>query len=193
MPRKRTTAAWPASAPQSTRQSTSGGSAPSATATGSTGGRTIRLTDEMIRQIAAYIRKGGFPVMAAEAAGVPRDRFEAWLARAQQPRPPKLIAKLLSEIRQAIAQARIFAELHVFQDDPKTWLKSGPGRDLPDLPGWTTTAPPQERPTATVNRLRDPTWNEFWGALLAALGPYPEARAKVAETLAQFPVEVPRA
>ena len=149
-------------------------------------------TTAIVRKITAYIRQGAYPVMAAEAAGIPRETFERWLTRAQQPKPTKLYRALLADIRQAIAQARIFAELQVFQDDPKMWLKSGPGREQPDTPGWTTTAKPYTQPELTINRLEDPAWNELWGTILTALTHFPEARLALAEALATVPVVVPR-
>src|SRR5215216_2330531 len=94
-----------------------------------------RLTAQVQKEVLAYIRKGGFPHMAAEAAGIPVSVFEEWLARAARPRCPKPYRDFADAVRQAQAQARIMAEVDVFKADPKTWLKSGPGRDQPESPG----------------------------------------------------------
>ena len=46
-------------------------------------------TDEQLRSITAFIRSGGFPLVAAEAAGVSRERFEQWLQLGRVTRPPR--------------------------------------------------------------------------------------------------------
>ena len=43
-----------------------------------------RLTPALQEKIVAYIRAGGFPHVAAEAAGLPRRVFERWLERGQR-------------------------------------------------------------------------------------------------------------
>ncbi len=40
-------------------------------------------------------------------------------------------------MRRCSAQARSFKEVEVGIDKPEMWLRSGPGRSEPDLPGWT--------------------------------------------------------
>ncbi len=47
-----------------------------------------RLTPALQEQIVAYIRAGGFPHVAAEAAGLPRRVFKRWLERGQRSDAP---------------------------------------------------------------------------------------------------------
>ncbi len=79
---------------------------------------------------------------------------------------------------EASAQARVTAELACFQDDPKTWLTKGPGRETAETPGWSGVVRPVVALTdnRSVNLLTDPTSSALLTMLLAALAPYPDAR-----------------
>lgn len=148
------------------------------------------VTTKQAATIAAYVRQGAYPHMAAEAAGVPGPAFERWQARAARDGATPQQRRLLRSIHQAEAQARVLAEVKVFADDPKMWLRSGPGRELPRSPGWTTSAkqhPPRE---GSVNRLADGGWNELWGVILEALAAFPEARTALGEALRELPAVV---
>src|SRR5438105_1422557 len=89
------------------------------------------LTPAVEQAILAYVRAGGFPHVAAEAAGVPRAVFERWLARGQEPGGPAKYRAFLEAVRQAQAQARLGAEVSARDDKPLDWLRSGPGRETP--------------------------------------------------------------
>ena len=89
----------------------------------------------------AFIRAGGFPHVAAEAAGIPADVFDAWLARgARKVRRDSnpLYRHLRDEVRTAKAQARLKAEMAVLEDNPAKWLQQGPGKEKPEQEGWTS-------------------------------------------------------
>jgi hypothetical protein len=146
-----------------------------------------KLDASLINQICAFIRAGGYPHVAAEAAGIPQEVFAEWMTIGSQTKAQGPRRELFLAVRQAQAQARLKAEMAVFQDDPAAWLKSGPGKDRPDCPGWTTPtrALPQANTTnQQINVLLDPNMQGVFASLLQILAPFPEARARVAEALA---------
>jgi hypothetical protein len=75
-------------------------------------------TADLARQIAAFVRAGGFPHVAAEALGVPREVFEDWLRRGSEGRGPAVYGILFREVLQAHAQARLTAEVSVLDHLP---------------------------------------------------------------------------
>ena len=60
-----------------------------------------RLTPALQEQIVAYIRAGGFPHVAAEAAGLPRQVFARWLERGQRAMRRPLIAQFARAVMEA--------------------------------------------------------------------------------------------
>jgi hypothetical protein len=150
-----------------------------------------RPTPALQQTIAAYIRAGGFPHVAAEAAGVPRALFEKWLRRGQQPKAAEDLRAFYQAILQARAQARIRAELAVFKARPLDWLRSGPGKETNDNPGWTGNVKAGGSAEGEVNPLLEPVMQQMFVELMAALGPFPEARAAVATAYAEQKGEVP--
>jgi hypothetical protein len=123
--------------------------------------------------------------VAAQAAGVPRATFRAWLARGEKPRAREPFRAFAAEVRAAQAHARVLAEMAVVKKNPVAWLKHGPGRETSETPGWTVTVRPQagHEPRALDVR-HHPELAELFGVLLRALEPFPEARAAVAQVLA---------
>lgn len=98
----------------------------------------LRLTAPFIEQIAAGVRAGGYPHVAAQAYGVPKATFENWMAKGSKGNGNHaLLAKTLG---QAHAQARLRAEMTISRDDPRIWLEHGPARDQPGNPGWSSSA-----------------------------------------------------
>src|SRR5437762_13230908 len=91
--------------------------------------RRFRLTPQLRSQIVAGVRAGGYPHVAAEAWGVPRAIFDLWLERGQAKDGREPYASFARDVQTAYAQARLRAELAVFEDDPKVWLAHGPGRE----------------------------------------------------------------
>ena len=81
-------------------------------------------TAKITNDIAAFVRAGGHPEVAAEAAGVPRDVFLAWMRRADLPRAGKAVRDLAAAVRTAAAQARLTAETEVRSGKPLDWLKT---------------------------------------------------------------------
>ena len=145
-----------------------------------------RLTVALQQQICAFIRAGGYPHVAAGAAGVPEAVFAEWLRRGRSERAARRYRDFSLAIEQAIAQARLAAETSLFRDSPGNWLKYGPGKETPAAPGWTTTARAYT-PTATrTTPLADPALRDLFAALLQGLTPFPEARAALARIVEQL-------
>jgi hypothetical protein len=138
----------------------------------------VRLTPLLRGQIVAGIRSGGFVQVAAEAWGVPKDVLDDWLRRGTGKGARDPYAAFAGDVRMAQAQARLRAELLVFQDEPKVWLEHGPGRETPDRPGWTTAARPAER--GRDDDALGPEALRLMGSLVEWLQPYPDARATIA-------------
>jgi hypothetical protein len=146
--------------------------------------RRFSLTPEVQNSILAYIREGGFPHIAAEAAGVPAEVFHDWIKKGQQRRAREPYRSFATQVRQAIAQIRLLTEIDVRKDDPRFWLLKGPGRETPNNPGWTReTKPLIVQDNRTVNLLASPQWNSLWAIILQALAEFPEARLALAQAL----------
>src|SRR5947208_734663 len=99
----------------------------------------VKLTPEIEQQILASIRAGGFPEVAALAWGVQKEQWEEWLRWGQVKKGGGNKARYVQffrKVEQAKAQARLRAEMAAMENDPESWLKHGPGRDRPELPGW---------------------------------------------------------
>jgi hypothetical protein len=90
---------------------------------------------EAAEQLVSFIRAGGFPHVAAEAAGIARDVFDLWLEAGARKREP--FCSFATQVRQAAAVARLLQEHAVYQKDPKFWLSHGPGKAQPAQSGWT--------------------------------------------------------
>src|SRR5438874_2703659 len=140
-----------------------------------------RLTPEIEGQIVSFIRSGGYPWVAAEGAGIPRNVFAQWMRRGAKPRSQPPHRRFYEQVMQARAQARLAAELETRKKDPRYWLTHGPGREQPGAPGWTN--PP--KPPALEKRKSDEAllsegFLRLVNPILQALAPFPEARAAVA-------------
>jgi hypothetical protein len=141
-----------------------------------------QLTPALEQTIIAYIRAGGFPHVAAEAAGIPADVFRDWLARGDAPGAEAQYRHFASAVREAAAQARLKLEVEAHNKRPLDWLKSGPGRQTAESEGWTVAArAPAAEPTSSTLML--PEVQRLIADVLAALEPFPEARAAVAAVL----------
>lgn len=145
-----------------------------------------RLTHALQRQIVAFVRAGGYAHVAAEAAGLPREQFARWLARGEDPDAPARYRAFARAIREAEAQARLQAELTIRQDKPLDWLKTGPGKDVADNPGWgnpgkTTTADRKNQAQLLSAVLH------LFGRCAEKLADYPDARAALSTWLASLP------
>src|SRR5688500_16408139 len=91
-----------------------------------------RLTPAIEQAIVSYVRAGGFPHVAAEAAGVPAEVYEDWMRRGESPRAPANYRAFAESVRQAAAHARLSAEVEALKEKPLDWLRGGPGRQTPE-------------------------------------------------------------
>jgi hypothetical protein len=134
-----------------------------------------RLTPEIENQLIQYIRAGGFAWAAAEAAGVPRAVFRRWLARGKRHRRQPY-RRFYENVLQARAQARLAAEIKVREQDPRFWLRHGPGRERPGQPGWTNPVrPAPPRAGGTKLGLDAPQLQQFLADVAAIRDPFPSA------------------
>jgi hypothetical protein len=141
------------------------------------------ITPDIARSIAAAIRAGVYPHVASEAAGVGRELFdEAMRLGAQSGAHPE--AQEFAElIRQAIAQARMKAEMLMLAQDAGFWLKHGPGKAREDYPGWTNPVKPSQEEEKGASVAASAEVLDLGAKILEALEPFAEARAAVAKVL----------
>lgn len=146
---------------------------------------SFSLTPQVEHTILSFIRAGGFPHVAAEAAGIPRRVFEGWLDEGERPDAQGPMQEFARAVRQAEAQARLSAEVSLFTERPLDWLKCGPGRPTPDRPGWTAPARASENAEAERRLLLDPQVQQLLALLQEALVDRPDVwsalEAKVKE------------
>jgi len=147
--------------------------------------KPFRLPPEVRSQILATIRAGGYPHIAAEAWGMPKEVFDEWIRRSKERKARGLFRSFARDVRVAHAQARLKAELSVFENEPKVWLIHGPGRETDDSPGWSISVKPAELTVAGRNVLLDPELMRLFHIILQALVPHQEARLDVALALAK--------
>jgi hypothetical protein len=97
-------------------------------------------TEEQARTITAYIRGGAFEHAAAQAAGVSARTFREWMARGEGRHPKRRstppLRAFARQVNRAKAEARVGAEVRVYQNDPKYWLPRA-ARSTAELEGWT--------------------------------------------------------
>jgi hypothetical protein len=139
-----------------------------------------RLTPELIISIESRVKGGAYPMVAAQACGIPPDVFQQWMDRgtSKPTRPP--YREFADRIHAAVAYARCMAEIDMRTENPRGWLLNGPGKDSPSR-GWTGPARASlATPPEGVNLLMDPQFQELLARLLTALAPFPEARAAAA-------------
>ncbi len=153
--------------------------------------RAHKLTADVQASITAFITAGGFPHVAAEAAGIPAPVYHRWMDRGNpmgRPRawkPHRLYAPLWQAVMQARAQTRLNAEIQPLRQEAVKWLMQGPGKETPDSPGWSQMVRPQvTEATREINLLLDPQMQGVFGTILQILAPYPDARAAIAQALA---------
>jgi hypothetical protein len=145
--------------------------------------KEICLTPVLGEQIAGAIRAGGYPHVAAEAFGVPKEIFDDWLKRGNEKDPWEPFKSFALAIREAFAQARLRAETAEFKKDPKLWLIHGPGREREQQPGWSVSVKPAAPSDEARNALCDPELMQLFQKVLEVLRPFPEARQRVAQAL----------
>jgi hypothetical protein len=144
-------------------------------------------TAELLTQILASIRSGGYAHVAAAAWGVSEADWREWNRRAAKRRGGKAYREFFLKVEQAEGQARLKAELDAREADPRFWLKHGPGKDRPDSPGWSAMArAPRRRRKALANLFAVPEFLRLLAGLRQALAPHPEALADVTRILEAF-------
>jgi hypothetical protein len=149
-----------------------------------------QLAPETERAILSFIRAGGFAEVASEAAGVPRELFNRWRRRGEKHRAQERLRAFALAVRQAIAQARLRAEVEVYKDRPLDWLRNGPGRETANQTGWTGNARPRtDRVAGEADIFSDPRVQALFRSMLASVESYPEAHAHLAEATGRRPVE----
>ena len=145
-----------------------------------------RLTPAVIQDIASFIRAGGFPHVAAEAAGIPQALFARWMETGRRDGVRKRYRDLRKAVLQAQAQARLKAEIAAFTDKPLDWLRSGPGKPTADAAGWTGPARASREEGRPANPLLDQAIQELLQRVLGCLEAFPDARSRIAAEIAHI-------
>jgi hypothetical protein len=145
-----------------------------------------RLTPALIAEVCTRIKAGAFEQVAAESLGIPYATFQEWLRRGQRRRGGRLQRELAAAVLQARGQARLLAEMQLRDEDAKAWLLNGPGRETAAQAGWAGTGQAGRGPAPAEQAVQHRRWLELCAALLEALAPFPEARAKAADALARW-------
>lgn len=142
----------------------------------------VKLTPELENQILASIRMGGYPHVAAAAWGVPEWLWDQWMQWGAKRNPRQPYKNFHQKVEQAKAQARLKAEMAAMENDPRFWLKNGPGKERPDSPGWAAMVRPiLTSSSQTINLFTSPDFIQFMQTLRQVLAPYPEALKALAE------------
>lgn len=146
----------------------------------------IRLSPELQEQVVAGIRAGAFPHVAAQAFGVSRRSFHRWRKLGRSNEGDADFHSFACAVDQAIAQARLRAEIKIFAEQPKIWLQHGPGRETSDSPGWTVAVKPAAKTQTRSNPFTMPEVQELIDAVLDALEGQPQAQAAIADRVARM-------
>jgi hypothetical protein len=152
---------------------------------------TLLMTPEVESNLLGFIRAGGYPHIAAEAAGIPREMFAAWLKRGSRRGAPEPYKSFYQRVRQAIATARLKAEVETMAKNPFYWLRHGPGRETAKFPGWTNPVKARFARNKAASFLRTRAWKRIWQRIMMALEQFPEARQAIAEALQKPKAEPP--
>src|SRR5262245_25221191 len=104
----------------------------------------FKLTAAFIEEVSALVAEGASPEAAAQACGVPAGTFRQWLAIGQKAQRRCMPRALWDAVSQALARTRVEAEKELRATSPKTWLLSGPAKEL----GWSLPARPPAPPPA---------------------------------------------
>jgi hypothetical protein len=138
-------------------------------------------------RLLSYIQSGGYPQVAAEAAGVPEKVFLQWIEWGEKNRAREPYRGFARSVRQAMAHGRLVAELAVHEKDPKFWLTHGPGKEAAGNPGWTGEVKPANAQSSGNAYNADLQWQALYTVLMRALAEFPEARLAVAQALRGLP------
>jgi hypothetical protein len=132
--------------------------------------------------ILASIRAGGYPHVAAEAYGVSADQFLRGTQRDQARKIPRKLRRLAAPVREAVARARLKAEMAVYDADLRFWLQHGPGKETRRTPGWSTLAKPVFETDGESDKdlLASKEFQRILTGIDRALAAFPEARVAAA-------------
>jgi hypothetical protein len=129
----------------------------------------------------AFIRAGGFPEIAAEAAGVPRRTFERWLRQGRRGDCASAYRAFACAVMQAAAQARLNAEIATRDSRPLDWLRYGPGKQSVHTAGWTgPVGAGQPKASESGRALENASIMAVIKEMQEMLNPYPDLRQRVA-------------
>lgn len=142
-----------------------------------------RLTASLRQQIVAAIRSGGYAQVAAQARGVSPRQFQTWLERGRGEKAREPYASFARLVDEAQAQARLRAEVSVFEAAPRIWLEHGPGRETAASPGWSSPVAAADPARSPQNVFLNPLFMRFCEDVSAALASYPEPRQIVASLI----------
>ena len=147
------------------------------------GVRSYTITAQYVHDVASFVRAGGFPAVASEAAGIPAFVFDEWLRLAERRSKNPLYRMLRESVRTAAAEARLSAEITLFKNKPETWLRYGPGKETPTQPGWSQAAKPVPRDNGPPNAAESPEYRNLVRATMQVLTPHPELVAQFTQLL----------
>jgi hypothetical protein len=139
--------------------------------------RRLAPTPEEEIQILNFIKAGGYPLVAAEAAGVPAALFQKWLDHGRRRAAPARLRTFAEEVSRSVALARLRAELAAYEKAPALWLTRGPGRERPSYPGWSLAVPAAAGASLATGGQTEVF--DLLGKLSRVLAPFPEAHAAV--------------
>jgi hypothetical protein len=135
------------------------------------------------REIAAFIRAGGFPDVAAAAAGLSPKRLRRWLRVGRCNDANANVRSFALAIFQSRGQGRLQAEIAVHDAMPLDWLRYGPGKGTTRRPGWTNAIRIVPLTSSSdLSPLAGPTWQ----ALLEQVLPEIERLTGDRENIADF-------
>jgi len=154
--------------------------------------KKILLTPQVADEICNYLIGGAYEHVAAEAAGVPYEIYQRWIAQGDKSLSGKFGGKktvyrdLALRVRKAKATARLLAETEMREKHPQAWLKCGPGREQPNRPGWSKeVAPVIVEDHRQINILASVEWSKLWDLISQALEEFPAAKLAIAQVLLQ--------
>ena len=153
-----------------------------------------RPTPEITQKVAAYVSQGAFPTTAAGAAGVDPELHREWMDRGAKPNSRACYHEYRKAVHEAFCKARVLAEIKCYDENPKTWLTKGPGRETELVEGFAREVKKSTITNThnTVNLLADPATSAILTLLLEALQSFPEARKAVVNALGTTPKLPPK-
>lgn len=150
-------------------------------------GRPSKLDADVQTAIVEQIQKGAFPYVAAQAAGIGATTFYEWMRAGRNAKRKDRYRDFFDAVTTAAGTARTSAETRVFESDPKSWLRLGPGRDTgdPEYPGWTESGRQVDLTSKGEALAGQADVQALIALVVDVLAPFPEARAAIAGVLVE--------